>query len=155
MKMELKEDFLEKWCLRLGCCSVGCQTPGSLLCSLLQAMQISGQIPAFLFQPQRFDRNIQGSWSNKQQSPWTGEVISSHFGAWLPLSTLGRSDMLPLDRQGSHPKVPWVPLNKAAWLREMEKRLGVNQRIALIVQISGESEFQAEQQQIETAPLRN
>lgn len=38
---------------------------------------------------------------------------------------------------------------------EREKKLGVNQRIVLIMQLSGEIEFQAEQQQIEIALLGN
>ncbi|XP_066114685.1 pro-FMRFamide-related neuropeptide FF isoform X1 [Saccopteryx bilineata] len=54
-------------------------TPGSLLLSLLQAMQRSGRSPNFLFQPQRFGRNTQGSWSNKPLSPRAGEGLSSPF----------------------------------------------------------------------------
>lgn len=156
MKMGLKEDFLEKWCLRLGCWSTGCQTPGSLLCSLLQAMQISGQIPAFLFQPQRFDRSIQGSWSNEQQSPWAGEGMSSHFGAWLPFSTLGRNDIIPWYARLTPKSAPCPPPKiKLPGFWERKKKLGVNQRIVLIMQLSGEIEFQAEQQQIEIVPLGN
>ncbi|XDB50086.1 PREDICTED: pro-FMRFamide-related neuropeptide FF [Capra hircus] len=55
------------------------QTPRSLLRSLLQAMQRPGRSPAFLFQPQRFGRNTQGSWSNKRLSPRAGEGLSSPF----------------------------------------------------------------------------
>ncbi|XP_057557228.1 pro-FMRFamide-related neuropeptide FF [Hippopotamus amphibius kiboko] len=55
------------------------QTPGSLLRSLLQAMQRSGRSPAFLFQPQRFGRNTWGSWSNERLSPRAGEGLSSPF----------------------------------------------------------------------------
>ncbi|KAM9229654.1 pro-FMRFamide-related neuropeptide FF isoform 1-T1 [Dugong dugon] len=54
-------------------------TPRSLLCSLLQAMQGTGQSPAFLFQPQRFGRNTQGSWNNEWLSPVAGEGLSSQF----------------------------------------------------------------------------
>ncbi|XP_066225703.1 pro-FMRFamide-related neuropeptide FF isoform X2 [Saccopteryx leptura] len=54
-------------------------TPGSLLLSLLQAMQRSGRSPNFLFQPQRFGRNTQGSWSNKPLSSRAGEGLSSPF----------------------------------------------------------------------------
>ncbi|XP_048219336.1 pro-FMRFamide-related neuropeptide FF isoform X2 [Perognathus longimembris pacificus] len=52
------------------------QTPGSLLHSLLQAMERSGRSPAFLFQPQRFGRNAQGPWSNERLSPVAGEFWS-------------------------------------------------------------------------------
>ncbi|KAI5760748.1 NPFF protein [Gulo gulo luscus] len=55
------------------------QTPGSLLRSLLQAMQRPGRSPAFLFQPQRFGRNARGSWSSEQLSPRTREGLSSPF----------------------------------------------------------------------------
>uniref|UniRef100_A0A452FDG2 Neuropeptide FF-amide peptide n=1 Tax=Capra hircus TaxID=9925 RepID=A0A452FDG2_CAPHI len=53
------------------------QTPRSLLRSLLQAMQRPGRSPAFLFQPQRFGRNTQGSWSNKRLSPRAGEGLAA------------------------------------------------------------------------------
>uniref|UniRef100_A0A8D0II60 Neuropeptide FF-amide peptide n=2 Tax=Sus scrofa TaxID=9823 RepID=A0A8D0II60_PIG len=55
------------------------QTPGSLLRSLLQAMQRPGRSPAFLFQPQRFGRNTRGSWSNERLSPRAGGALSSPF----------------------------------------------------------------------------
>ncbi|XP_006883968.1 PREDICTED: pro-FMRFamide-related neuropeptide FF [Elephantulus edwardii] len=55
------------------------QTPGSLLRSLLQAMQRPGRSPAFLFQPQRFGRNTRASWSNERLSPRAGEGLSSQF----------------------------------------------------------------------------
>uniref|UniRef100_A0A2K6GCC1 Neuropeptide FF-amide peptide n=2 Tax=Propithecus coquereli TaxID=379532 RepID=A0A2K6GCC1_PROCO len=55
------------------------QTPGSLLRSLLQAMERPGRSPAFLFQPQRFGRNSQGTWSNTRLSPRAGEGLSSQF----------------------------------------------------------------------------
>uniref|UniRef100_A0A8C3WU46 Neuropeptide FF-amide peptide n=1 Tax=Catagonus wagneri TaxID=51154 RepID=A0A8C3WU46_9CETA len=55
------------------------QTPGSLLRSLLQAMQRPSRSPAFLFQPQRFGRNTWGSWSNERLSPRAGEGLSSPF----------------------------------------------------------------------------
>ncbi|XP_020143024.1 pro-FMRFamide-related neuropeptide FF isoform X1 [Microcebus murinus] len=55
------------------------QTPGSLLRSLLQAMERPGRSPAFLFQPQRFGRNTQGTWSNARLSPRAGEGLSSQF----------------------------------------------------------------------------
>ncbi|XP_048189012.1 pro-FMRFamide-related neuropeptide FF-like [Perognathus longimembris pacificus] len=51
-------------------------SPGSLLRSLLQAMERSGQSPAFRFQPQRFGRNAQGPWSNERLSPQAGEFWS-------------------------------------------------------------------------------
>ncbi|XP_049739263.1 pro-FMRFamide-related neuropeptide FF [Elephas maximus indicus] len=54
-------------------------TPGSLLRSLLQAMQRTGRSPAFLFQPQRFGRNTRGTWSNEWLSPRAGEGLSSQF----------------------------------------------------------------------------
>uniref|UniRef100_UPI004038F31C pro-FMRFamide-related neuropeptide FF isoform X1 n=1 Tax=Callospermophilus lateralis TaxID=76772 RepID=UPI004038F31C len=52
------------------------QTPGSLLRSLLQAMERPGRSPAFLFQPQRFGRNTWGPWSNEQLNPQAGEFWS-------------------------------------------------------------------------------
>ncbi|XP_015349039.1 pro-FMRFamide-related neuropeptide FF [Marmota marmota marmota] len=52
------------------------QTPGSLLRSLLQAMERPGRSPAFLFQPQRFGRNTWGPWSNEQLNPRAGEFWS-------------------------------------------------------------------------------
>ncbi|XP_008574166.1 PREDICTED: pro-FMRFamide-related neuropeptide FF [Galeopterus variegatus] len=55
------------------------QTPGSLLHSLLQAMQRTGRSPVFLFQPQRFGRNTQGVWSNEQLSPRAGDGLNSQF----------------------------------------------------------------------------
>ncbi|XP_035112528.2 pro-FMRFamide-related neuropeptide FF isoform X1 [Callithrix jacchus] len=55
------------------------QSPGSLLRSLLQAMERPGRSQAFLFQPQRFGRNTQGSWSNERLSPRAGEGLHSQF----------------------------------------------------------------------------
>ncbi|XP_021542450.1 LOW QUALITY PROTEIN: pro-FMRFamide-related neuropeptide FF [Neomonachus schauinslandi] len=55
------------------------QIPGSLLRSLLQAMQRPSQSPVFLFQPQRFGNNSRGSWSSEQLSPRAGEGLSSPF----------------------------------------------------------------------------
>ncbi|XP_045409790.1 pro-FMRFamide-related neuropeptide FF [Lemur catta] len=55
------------------------QTPGSLLRSLLPAMERPGRSPTFLFQPQRFGRNTQGTWSNARLSPRAGEGLSSQF----------------------------------------------------------------------------
>ncbi|XP_010984909.1 pro-FMRFamide-related neuropeptide FF [Camelus dromedarius] len=55
------------------------QIPGSLLQSLLQAMQRTSRSPAFLFQPQRFGRNTWGFWSNKRLSPRAVEGLSSPF----------------------------------------------------------------------------
>ncbi|XP_078192673.1 pro-FMRFamide-related neuropeptide FF isoform X2 [Callithrix jacchus] len=52
------------------------QSPGSLLRSLLQAMERPGRSQAFLFQPQR---NTQGSWSNERLSPRAGEGLHSQF----------------------------------------------------------------------------
>ncbi|XP_012305762.1 pro-FMRFamide-related neuropeptide FF isoform X2 [Aotus nancymaae] len=50
--------------------------PGSLLRSLLQAMERPGRSQAFLFQPQR---NTRGSWSNERLSPRAGEGLHSQF----------------------------------------------------------------------------
>ncbi|KAM7116053.1 pro-FMRFamide-related neuropeptide FF isoform 2-T2 [Molossus nigricans] len=55
------------------------KTPASLLLSLLQAMQRPSRSPTFLFQPQRFGRNTQGSWSNERLSTRAGEGLSSPF----------------------------------------------------------------------------
>ncbi|KAI5237682.1 Pro-Fmrfamide-Related Neuropeptide Ff [Manis pentadactyla] len=55
------------------------QTPGSLLCFLLQTRQRPSRGPAFLFQPQRFGRNTRSSWSNDWLSPRAGEGLSSPF----------------------------------------------------------------------------
>ncbi|EFB17421.1 hypothetical protein PANDA_012448, partial [Ailuropoda melanoleuca] len=55
------------------------QTPGSLLRSLLRAMQRPSRTPAFLFQPQRFGRTARGSWSSERLSPRVGEGLSSPF----------------------------------------------------------------------------
>ncbi|XP_003939291.2 pro-FMRFamide-related neuropeptide FF [Saimiri boliviensis] len=55
------------------------QSPGSLLRSLLQAMERPGRSQAFLFQPQRFGRNTRGSWSNQRLSPRAGEGLHSQF----------------------------------------------------------------------------
>ncbi|XP_020015812.1 pro-FMRFamide-related neuropeptide FF [Castor canadensis] len=52
------------------------QNPGSLLRSLLQAMERPGRSPAFLFQPQRFGRNAWGSWSKERLSPRSGAFWS-------------------------------------------------------------------------------
>uniref|UniRef100_A0A8C5K7X5 Neuropeptide FF-amide peptide precursor n=1 Tax=Jaculus jaculus TaxID=51337 RepID=A0A8C5K7X5_JACJA len=52
------------------------QTLGSLLRSLIQAMERSGRSPTFLFQPQRFGRNAWGSWSKEQLSPRPREFWS-------------------------------------------------------------------------------
>uniref|UniRef100_A0A452QYR7 Neuropeptide FF-amide peptide n=1 Tax=Ursus americanus TaxID=9643 RepID=A0A452QYR7_URSAM len=58
------------------------QTPGSLLRSLLRAMQRPSRTPAFLFQPQRFGRTARGSWNSERLSPRVGEGLSSPF--WSP-----------------------------------------------------------------------
>ncbi|XP_006870015.1 PREDICTED: pro-FMRFamide-related neuropeptide FF [Chrysochloris asiatica] len=55
------------------------QAPGSLLGSLLQAMQRSSRSPAFLFQPQRFGRNTRGSWGSERLSPRAWEGLNSQF----------------------------------------------------------------------------
>ncbi|ELV10476.1 hypothetical protein TREES_T100020005 [Tupaia chinensis] len=55
------------------------QTPGSLLRSLLQALERPGRSPAFLFQPQRFGRNTRRAWSNERLSSRAGEGLSSQF----------------------------------------------------------------------------
>nr|XP_055105386.1 pro-FMRFamide-related neuropeptide FF isoform X2 [Symphalangus syndactylus] len=55
------------------------QTSGSLLHYLLQAMERPGRSQGFLFQPQRFGRNTQGSWSNERLSPRAGEGLNSQF----------------------------------------------------------------------------
>ncbi|XP_045729272.1 pro-FMRFamide-related neuropeptide FF [Mirounga angustirostris] len=55
------------------------QIPGSLLRSLLQAMQRPSRSPAFLLQPQRFGTTSRGSWSSEQLSPRAGEGLSSPF----------------------------------------------------------------------------
>ncbi|XP_012587809.1 PREDICTED: pro-FMRFamide-related neuropeptide FF [Condylura cristata] len=55
------------------------QGPGSLLSALLQAMQRPSRSLAFLFQPQRFGRNAQRSWSNERLSPRAGAGPSSQF----------------------------------------------------------------------------
>uniref|UniRef100_A0A286XHT6 Neuropeptide FF-amide peptide n=2 Tax=Cavia porcellus TaxID=10141 RepID=A0A286XHT6_CAVPO len=52
------------------------QTHGSLLHSLLQAMERTGRSPAFLFQPQRFGRNTWGSWNSERLSPRAEEFWS-------------------------------------------------------------------------------
>ncbi|XP_008837078.1 pro-FMRFamide-related neuropeptide FF isoform X1 [Nannospalax galili] len=52
------------------------ETPGSLLRSLLQAIERPGRSSAFLFQPQRFGRNAWRSWSKEQLSPRAGEFWS-------------------------------------------------------------------------------
>lgn len=52
------------------------ETPGSLLRSLLQAMERPDRSSAFLFQPQRFGRNAWRSWSKEQLSPRAGEFWS-------------------------------------------------------------------------------
>uniref|UniRef100_A0A8C2VBA2 Neuropeptide FF-amide peptide n=1 Tax=Chinchilla lanigera TaxID=34839 RepID=A0A8C2VBA2_CHILA len=52
------------------------QTAGSLLRSLLRAMNRTGRSPAFLFQPQRFGRNTWGSRNSERLSPRAGEFWS-------------------------------------------------------------------------------
>lgn len=132
------------------------QTLGSPLCSLLQAVWRPSQSPACLLQPQRLGRNTLSSWSNTRLSPELGTAWAPHFGAWLPLSALGRSDMSSFDTPGPYLKGPWVPPNKAAWVL-CGGRLGVDQWIALIMQITEEIAFQAEgypvQKQNETGTL--
>ncbi|XP_012781755.1 pro-FMRFamide-related neuropeptide FF [Ochotona princeps] len=52
---------------------------GSLLRSLLEAMERQGRSPAFQFQPQRFGRNTGGPWNNQRLRPRGGQGPGSQF----------------------------------------------------------------------------
>ncbi|XP_017512013.1 pro-FMRFamide-related neuropeptide FF [Manis javanica] len=66
------------------------QTPGSLLCFLLQTIQRPSRGSAFLFQPQRFGRNTRSSWSNDRLSPRAAEGLSSPFWSLAASQRFGK-----------------------------------------------------------------
>uniref|UniRef100_A0A8C3T990 Neuropeptide FF-amide peptide precursor n=1 Tax=Chelydra serpentina TaxID=8475 RepID=A0A8C3T990_CHESE len=54
--------------------------PGTLLRSLLYALQRPGRSPSFLFQPQRFGRETRGSWGSEGRLSQRGwDSMASQF----------------------------------------------------------------------------